>query len=248
MDNKVLAKVDGKEITQADLDFMKANLNPQVAQQFLGPEGEKHLLSELINQKLLLLDALDKKMDEDSEYQEELEKLKENLLTQYAVRKVLDSIGISDEEAKDFYEKNPELFVSPGQIRASHILVEDEAKANELHAEIEAGGDIALLAADNSTCPSAAAGGDLNYFSRGQMVPEFEDAAFELEVGGVSKPVKTQFGYHIIKLTDKKEPVTHDFASVQPNIVQNLTAQKQQESYINFIEGLKENHKVEIAE
>ena len=248
MDNKVLAKVDGKEITQADLDFMKANLNPQVAQQFLGPEGEKHLLSELINQKLLLLDALDKKMDEDSEYQEELEKLKENLLTQYAVRKVLDSIGISDEEAKDFYEKNPELFVSPGQIRASHILVEDEAKANELHAEIEAGGDFALLAADNSTCPSAAAGGDLNYFSRGQMVPEFEDAAFELEVGGVSKPVKTQFGYHIIKLTDKKEPVTHDFASVQPNIVQNLTAQKQQESYINFIEGLKENHKVEIAE
>lgn len=248
MENKVLAKVDGKEITQADLSFMKSNLSPQVAQQFLGPEGEKHLLNELINQKLLLLDALDKKMDTEAEFLSELEKLKENLLTQYAVKKVIDSTVVSDDEAKKFYDENPEFFVSPEQIRASHILVEDEEKANELHSKIESGEDFAAIAAECSTCPSAAAGGDLNYFSRGQMVPEFEDAAFELEIGAVSKPVKTQFGYHIIQLTDKKEPVAHDFTSVYPNIIQNLTAQKQQETYMKFIDSLKSNHKVEISE
>lgn len=248
MENKVLAKVDNLEVTQADLDFMRANLNPQIAQQFIGPEGEKQLLNELINQKLLLLDAIDKKFDEEAEFQEELEKLRENLLTQYAVKRVIDTASISDEEAKEFYESNPELFVTPGQIRASHILVEEEDLANKLYDDIVAGGDFALIAADNSTCPSAAAGGDLNYFSEGQMVPEFEEVAFALELDQVSKPVKTQFGYHIVKLTDRKDAVTHDFESVKPNIFQNLTAQKQQEVYLDFLEGLKGQHKVEIAE
>lgn len=246
MENKVLARVDGKEITQEELNFMRANLNPQVAQQFIGPEGEKHLIAELVNQKLLLVDALAQGFDKDPAYLEELDKLKDNLLTQFAVRKVLDSVGVTDEEAKAFYQNNPELFVTPEQIRASHILVAEEDKANELHQELQNGGDFALIAADHSTCPSAAAGGDLNYFSRGQMVPEFEEAAFALNIGDISAPVKTQFGYHIIKLTDKKEPQTHDFEQVQPNIIQNLTAQKQQEAYMQFLDTLKSKHSVEI--
>ncbi len=246
--NKVLAKVDGMEITQEDFNFLRSNLNPQVAQQFIGPEGEKQLLNELINQKLLLIEALDKKFDEDAEFVSELAKLKENLLTQFAVKRVIDSAEVSEDEAKEFYIGHPDFFVSPEQIKASHILVDDEALAHKLYEDIVAGGDFALIAADNSSCPSAAAGGDLNYFSRGQMVPEFEEAAFALELNGISQPVKTQFGYHIIKLTDKKEALPHDFDSVKANIVQNLTAQKQQEVYMNYLNDLKASHNIEITE
>jgi peptidyl-prolyl cis-trans isomerase C len=89
-------------------------------------------------------------------------------------------------------------------IRASHILVEDEEAAKKLHAEIQKGADFAKIAKKNSICPSSKAGGDLGFFGKGQMVKEFEDTAFSLPVGVVSKPVKTEFGYHLILVTSKK--------------------------------------------
>ncbi|MDO4710473.1 MAG: peptidylprolyl isomerase [Peptostreptococcaceae bacterium] len=246
MENKTLAIVNGKNVTRSDLDFMFANLNPQLASQFVGPEGEKKLLSELINQKLLLEYALESKIQEEDAFKTELEKLQENLLSQFAVKRVIDSAVVSEEDAKKFYEDHPEYFVSPEQIRASHILVADEDKANELYNEIQNGGDFALLAADHSTCPSAAAGGDLNYFSKGQMVPEFEEAVFALEKEEISKPVKTQFGYHIIKLTEKKESSTASFEDAKNTILQNLTAQAQHDKYNSFIDELKRKYPVEM--
>jgi peptidyl-prolyl cis-trans isomerase C len=91
------------------------------------------------------------------------------------------------------------------KVRASHILVKTEEEANKLYDEIMGGADFAQLASEHSLCPSGRDGGDLRYFGRGMMVKPFEDATFELEVGDVSKPVETQFGWHIIKLTDKKD-------------------------------------------
>ncbi len=248
MENKVLAVVNKKPITQSDLEFMFSNISPQVASQFVGPEGEKRLLAELINQKLLLEDAIESNIENEAEFKEELEKLKENLLSQFAIKRVIDSISVSDEEALAFYNEHPEYFQAPEQIRASHILVDDETKANELYEEIQKDGDFALIAADNSSCPSAAAGGDLNFFTKGQMVPEFEEAAFALSVGEVSKPVKTQFGYHIIKLTDKKEAKTVGFDESKSTIIQNLTAEKQHEAYGKYLESLKNKYTVEISE
>ena len=246
MENKVLAKVNQKPITQADLEFMFSNINPQTASHFVGPEGEKRLLSELINQKLLLEDAIELGIEEEEAFKAELEKLKENLLSQFAIKRIIDSIETSEEEALSFYNEHPEYFQSPEQVRASHILVNDEEKANALYEEIKNGGDFALIAADNSSCPSSAAGGDLNYFTRGQMVPEFEEAVFSLSIGEISKPVKTQFGYHIIKLTDKKEASTPSFDESKATIMQNLAAQKQHDAYGKYIEKLKNKHSVEI--
>lgn len=90
------------------------------------------------------------------------------------------------------------------QVRASHILVDDERLANKLYDRISGGADFALLAKKHSTCPSGRKGGDLGFFQKGQMVPEFEKTAFELEVNALSKPVRTKFGYHLIKVTGKK--------------------------------------------
>lgn len=246
MENKTLAFVNGKAVTQSDLDFMFSNLNPQIASQFVGPDGEQRLLSELINQKLLLEHALDSNIQNEDQFKDELEKLRGNLLSQFAVKRVIDSVLISEEDAEKFYKEHPEYFISPEQIRASHILVSDEEKATKLYEEIKNGGDFALIAADHSTCPSAAAGGDLNYFSKGQMVPEFEEAVFALELNQVSKPVKTQFGYHIIKLTDKKPSFTSSFEDAKSTIIQNLTAQAQHDKYNSFIEELKKKYSVEF--
>ncbi len=245
MENKVLAKVGVYEVTESEVAYMLQSLSPQVASQFIGPEGEERLLAELINQKLLLCEAIENKFDENEDFIEEFAKLKENFLSQYSVKKIIGSVSVSEEEAKEFYEANPNLFVTPAQIRASHILVAEEEKANELYAKIQAGESFEELAIDNSTCPSGVNGGDLNYFSQGQMVPEFETAAYNLEVGQVSAPVKTQFGFHIIKLTEKKEDEVHGYDEVQPNIIQNLTAQKQNETYFSHLDGLKTKYTVE---
>lgn len=245
MENKVLAKVGAYEVTQNDINHMMQNLSPQVASQFVGPEGEQRLLAEIINQKLLLCEAVEGKFEENADFVEEFEKVKENFLSQYTVKKIIGSVSVTEEEAKTFYEENQNLFVTPAQVRASHILVAEEEKANELYAKIQAGESFEELAIDNSTCPSGVNGGDLNFFGKGQMVPEFEAATYELEVGQVSAPVKTQFGYHIIKLTDKKEDELHAYEEVQPNIIQNLTAQKQNETYFNHIADLKNKYSVE---
>lgn len=245
MENKVLAKVGAYEVTQNDINHMMQNLSPQVASQFVGPEGEQRLLAEIINQKLLLCEAVEGKFEENADFVEEFEKVKENFLSQYTVKKIIGSVSVTEEEAKTFYEENQNLFVTPAQVRASHILVAEEETANELYAKIQAGESFEELAIDNSTCPSGVNGGDLNFFGKGQMVPEFEAATYELEVGQVSAPVKTQFGYHIIKLTDKKEDELHAYEEVQPNIIQNLTAQKQNETYFNHIADLKNKYSVE---
>lgn len=130
-------------------------------------------------------------------------------------------------------------------IRAAHILVEEEEQANELLAAIEGGADFHELASANSKCPSGSRGGDLGDFGRGQMVPEFEQAAFALNIGEISGVVKTQFGYHLIKLLDKKDVVP--FTDVKGQIQQYLTSKKQNEMYSNFTQGLKSKYTVEKA-
>ena len=103
--------------------------------------------------------------EENDDFAEEFAKLKENFISQYSVRKILESVSVSDEEAEEFYKANPNLFVTPAQIRASHILVAEEEKAAELYAKIQSGESFEELAIDNSTCPSGVNGGDLNFFS-----------------------------------------------------------------------------------
>lgn len=245
MENKVLAKVGNFEVTSEDVMYMLQNLNPQVASQFGGPEGEQRLVAEIVNQKLLLCDAIENKFEENDDFKAEFEKVKENVLSQYSVKRIINSVSdITEEDAQAFYTENPQLFLEPAQVRASHILVAEETTANELYEKIVAGESFEELAIDNSTCPSGVNGGDLNFFGKGQMVPEFEEATMALEVGQVSAPVKTQFGYHIIKLTDKKEESVYSYEEVKENILQNLKAQKQHDTYNAHIESLRQKYEI----
>lgn len=164
----------------------------------------------------------------------------------------------SEAEAKDFYDKNPDKFKQPEQVRASHILIRvdktaDEAARKRARGEIDAvmkkvkaGGDFAALAKEHSQDGSAAQGGDLNYFSKGQMVEPFNKVAFELKPGQVSDVVQTEFGYHIIKVADHKAERTIPFEEIQPRIKDFLAQEKKRAHETSFIDGLKKKSKIEV--
>jgi len=161
------------------------------------------------------------------------------------------SINVTEEDAKKYYDENPTQFEVKEQVRASHILIKPDitdpnndpnqakAKIEGLLKQIKDGADFAELAKANSACPSAAQGGDLNFFPRGKMAAPFEKAAFELEVGKVSDIVETQFGYHIIKVTGHKDAGTTLFEQARDNIIKQLTRKKQSEFVNKYIDSLK---------
>ncbi len=238
----VLALVGEREITQNDVDALRRTLNPQTAMNI----GNEQLVYELVNQELFYLDAVDKNLDQEEEFKAEVEKIKANFLKQYAISKLLTPLTITEEDVSAYYEQNKAQFKKPEMVKASHILVEDEEKVKEIEKELQDGLSFEEAAQKYSKCPSNAKGGDLGYFSKGQMVPEFETAAFGLKVDEVSAPVQTQFGYHIIKLIDKKEEEISPLDEVKQQITQHVLSQKQQDLYFKKIEELKGKYEVKI--
>lgn len=243
--NNVLAVVGGKQITNEDVDAMIASMGQQ-GQAYMSPQGRAMILEELIAQKLLLLDATRNLYEREAAFKEQLARVKEDLLINYAVGKVVSGVRVTDDEAKKYFEDNAEQFMGQEQVSASHILVDSEGKANELLAKITAG-EISFedAAREHSSCPSSQQGGSLGEFGRGQMVPEFDTACFEMEVGEVKGPVQTQFGYHLIRLDGKKAAEPLHFGDVREALVRQLTMEKQQAAYRSKINQLKILYPVE---
>ncbi|QED46619.1 peptidylprolyl isomerase [Cytobacillus dafuensis] len=218
--NKNVASVNGEEITKDDLyDQLVAQSGPEML--------DKLITDEIIEQEAkkekvkISQDEIDKEMKTLAEQyggekafdeilktngvdKTEFEKSMETYLT---TKKLLEPrIKITDDEMKTYFEENKASFAQEEQVQASHILVEDEKTAKEVIKKINAGEDFAKLAKEYSTDASnSESGGELGYFGRGDMVEEFSNAAFSLPVGKISDPVKTEYGYHVIKVTDKKE-------------------------------------------
>lgn len=179
-------------------------------------------------------------------------------ISNFIQQSIAAKVAVSDEETKKFYDQNPDKFSQSESVRASHILIGIDAKtsaadkkkarekAEKLHKEIIAGADFAALAKSDSTCPSSQQGGDLGYFVKGQMVPPFEQAAFALKPGEVSNVVETQFGYHIIKVTDKKKAETVAYKDVKPRIDEYLKGQKISEAVNAYLTEARKTAKIEI--
>lgn len=246
MENKILASVNGKNITQQDVDMAMTRFPQQNQEYFASEIGKEQFLEQLISFELLHKFAIDGHLEETEEFKSQLELLKKDLLIQAAVKKVLDVVTISDEEVKNYFEDNKEMFKGEASVRAKHILIDNEEKAKEIKEKINNGLSFEDAAREFSTCPSNSQGGDLGTFTRGKMVPEFENAAFELEVGQISEPVKTQFGYHLIKVDEKLPEVMKSFDEVKDSLKLNLLGQKQNMEYIKLINDLKQEQKVEI--
>ena len=232
MEKKILAKVGDKEISNLDIDSAIQGLDPYQAQQFQTEQGRKYVLEDLVNQELLYMYAKDNKIDQDEAFRKEMAEIEKNVLKQYVINQILTSVQVTDDEKRTFFEANKANFSNPPTANAKHILVDTEEKANEILAQIKAG-EVTFedAARAHSTCPSKYQGGDLGTFGRGQMVPEFEAATFAMEVGDISDPVKTQFGYHIIKLEAKNEESIPTYEEVADKVEKTLMFQKQGEVY-----------------
>lgn len=244
-DNKLVAKVNGKEITRADVLKFLNDMGPQMAMQFQSPEGIQRVVDEMVNQELLYLDAKANNLHEDEEYKNLLETTEVTLLKNYAFNKAIATEPPTEEEIEAYYNDNKETFGNPEMLTASHILVESEDTANEVKEALNGGLSFEEGAAKYSTCPSKEQGGKLGEFGRGQMVKEFEDAAFEMEVGAVSDPVKSQFGYHIIYLEDKTPAQEKTLAEAREEVANHVTRSKQQDKYMERVNELKEVYEVE---
>lgn len=241
MENKILANVGGQPITSADVDEFLMSLG-QRGQSYNTPEGRAMILTQLINSKLLLLDAKRNLMEGEAEFRAQLAKVKDDLLANYAAEKAIRSAGnVTDADIEKYYKDNEEKFVTENTVNASHILVDTEERAMAILADINAGKvSFEDAAKEHSSCPSKERGGSLGDFSRGQMVPEFDTAVFEMEVGEITKaPVKTQFGYHLIKLNSKSEAKVAPLAEVREGIRAMLVNEKQRAAYESKINQLK---------
>ena len=238
--SKTLAMVGGTAITEDDVNEFLMGLG-QRGQSYNSPEGRKAILNQLIGNKLLLLDAKRNLLEAEPQFKAQLAKLKDNLLANYAAEKAIAGVSVSDKDAESYYESNKERFVGEATVNASHILVDSEELCKEILAKIKSGElDFEKAAAEYSSCPSKANGGNLGDFGRGQMVPEFDKAVFEMNVGDITEePVKTQFGYHLIKLNSKKEAQTMAFADIKDEIKNALMAEKQRAAYESKINQLK---------
>ena len=183
---------------------------------------------------------------------------KEIYINNLIEKEIAPKVSISDADAKKFYDENKEKFKHDEQVRASHILIVADAKAsaedkkkakekaNAVLKRVKAGEDFAAVAKKESGCPSAPQGGDLGYFGKGQMVPAFESVAFSLKPGEISDVVETQFGYHIIKVDEKKPAGSETFDQVKQKITAYLKVEKIQKNITEYIEKLRKEGKVEI--
>jgi len=191
------------------------------------------------------------------------ERLRSDITKEASIKTMLDAevatvAPVTDADVREFYEKNPDKFKQPESVRASHILIPvpqggDDAtkkvakgKAQSLLKQVQSGGDFAKLARENSSDGSAQQGGDLGFFTHGQMVAPFDQAAFALKPGEVSGVVETQFGFHIIKVTEKKDPSTVALDQVTDRVREFLAGQRKEERRQAFINGLKGKAKIEV--
>lgn len=240
MDNRVLAKVGSLTVMESEVNEMVANL-AQRGQNYDNPQGRAAILEQLIANKLLLIDAQKNLYEHNSEFKAQLEKVKNDMLVSFAVNKALSDVKpATDEEIKKYYDDNADKFTKGESVNASHILVDSEEKATELLAKINAG-ELSFedAARDNSTCPSKENGGNLGEFTKGQMVPEFDEAVFAMAVGEVKGPVKTQFGYHLIKLNSKNEAGAYPFEEIKDQLAGMVNQEKQQAAFQSKVNQLK---------
>lgn len=250
-DGKVLVTINNDKITMTEfnkeLDKIPMNMKMMVASE----SGKKTYLDRLIIKKLLLSEAAKSNIEKDKEFENRLAEIKEQLIIESLLKKKLTSgANISDEDLQKYYEANKEKFRKDREINTRHILLKSEEEAKQVRDKLQAGEDFSDLAKKYSIDPNAkVTGGEVGFHPKGTLLPEYEAAAFKLaKVGQTSGIVKTQFGYHIIRLEGIKPPQYVPFAEVKDFIKQQLVQEKQKDVLDKYIEELKKSAKITINE
>lgn len=250
-DGKALATIDGDKITlqefNKELDKIPMNMKMLVASE----SGKKNYLDRLIVKKLLLREASKAKIESDKEFQERVNDIKEQLLIETLLKKKITAdTQMSEDDLKKYYEEHKEEFKKDREINTRHILLKTEEEAKQVQAKLQKGEDFTELAKKYSIDPNVRqSGGEIGFQPKGSLIPEYENASFKLtKVGQVSGIVKTQFGYHIIRLEGVKPPSYVPLEEVKEFIKQKNAQEKQKEVLEKYIEELKKNVKITIDE
>jgi peptidyl-prolyl cis-trans isomerase C len=238
-DDPVLAKVNGSEIRQSDVALAEEELAPSLQQ--MDPATKKdNVLSFLIDLKIVAKAAEDKKLESSEDFKKRLAFTRSRLLMDNLLA-TEGKAATTDEAMKKVYEEASKQITGEQEVHARHILVESEDDAKAVKAELDKGANFAELAKKKSKDPGAADGGDLGFFTKEQMVPEFSAVAFTLEPGKISDPVKSQFGWHIIKVEEKRSRAAPGFEQVKGQIETYVTRKAQ----ADYVAKLREAAKVE---
>ncbi|MCI3922399.1 peptidylprolyl isomerase [Paenibacillus sp. TRM 82003] len=254
-----VATVDDETITANEVyELMLKQVGPQAVDQLIterlidraATAANVQVTDEDINKEL---DVIKANFPDDATFEQQLtaagytlESLKEQIASQVRLEKLVEpQVEVTDADLQAYYDENKAQYETGEQVRASHILVETKEEAEEIVAQIKGGADFAELAKERSKDGSAAQGGDLGFFGRGKMVAPFEEAAFAMEIGEVSDVVESQFGFHIIKVTDKQAPATATFEEKKEEIRETVTQQKLAERTTTYLEELRTAAKIE---
>ncbi|MBN8934963.1 MAG: peptidylprolyl isomerase [Rhizobiales bacterium] len=234
----LIAKVNGVEVHQSDLTMAEEDMG-QNAQAMTGDAKRDYLLQYISDVILAAQAAEAKKVNDQKEFKGRLAFMRNKLLMETLLQQE-GKAAVTPEAMKKVYDEAAKQMSNEQEVRARHILVPTEEEAKAVLAEIKKGTDFAELAKQKSKDPGAAAeGGDLGYFTKDQMVPEFAEVAFKLEKGQVSDPVKTQFGWHIIKVEDKRTKPVPSFEQVKDQVSTYVERKAQAEYIAKLREGAK---------
>ena len=243
---KVLAKIGNDTITESDL----SELTKSMAQQgMLADDSQKKALDYLVNVYVLAAEAQAQGLDKEPEVQRFLKFNKQDLLARIFLDKLTKNLpDPTDQQAKEFYEKNKDEFTIPESVLLHHIMVKTEKEAKDALARIKKGDKFADVASQISLCPSKVNGGNLNWLPTGSLVKEIEDAAFGMEKGQMLGPVQSKFGFHVLFLEDKKPAQQTSFEQAQPQIMERLKFTARQDQYEKIAQDLRKKLNVQVVE
>jgi peptidyl-prolyl cis-trans isomerase C len=247
---QALALINGKAITASEFDLRWSQLPEYARKKYVGVDGRKKFLDELIDREVLLQEARKRGIDRDRMVLERLERFKERSILDVLVREEVDArVTVSPEETKAYYDAQPGSFTASEEFRASHILVKTNAEAAELKKRLAQGEDFAALARKTSVdATTRSKGGDLGILKKGQTVPEFERALLTLTPGEVSQPIPTKFGYHLIKMVERIPGPPISYEEAKDQVKEQVLIEKKQKRFKELVATLRANAKLRVSD
>ena len=243
----VLARFDGDTITENQLLRKLATLPQDIRLTAL--KRKKEFLEDMASEHFLLKEAKHKGLEKDPDVVALIDAARRKIIVAKLIETEIDKkITLEADAASKYYEARKQDFMTQPVLRASHILVKTEEEATQIKNKLNQGADFEELARAKSMDATAQRGGDLGFFQKGQFVPEFEDKVLQMKKGEVSEPVKTRFGYHIIKLTDQMPSSLKEFKTVKRLIEERLVSEKRTEAFKKLVEKLRGSEKINVDE
>lgn len=248
MEKKVLAKVEDTIITDEHLNILINQYPENKREYFKKEKGKKSLLDNIIKNELLYYYGKELNIDNNEEFKKEIERYSKELIIQIMMKKIIGNVDITEEYANEYYLLNQDKFIDGEKIAAKHILVETKEEALKIKQNIEENiisfEDAALK---YSMCPSCMHGGSIGSFERGKMYPEIDEVAFSAEINKITNPVKTEMGFHLILVEDKKVARMRGFEEIKDYLIKKLKQEREQEKLIECIKALKKKFYINIT-